>query len=728
MTLNRYIVNMEDNKRILKFDLYEREREMKKSLALVLVLVLTAALLLPACTAAAPAPAAEPSSAEAPAETAAPETEDVVVEETAATVVWPDPGIEGNLPETPSVKDDLAAYLNYDWYKNTEIPEGYSAWSSFSVLDETVRGQMIETLSSPDDSADQQKAAALYSAILDADSRDAAGLGSLQASFDALLAVESLDELDTLMTSDVNFFHFVPLAVTGVAPDLENSLVYVATVYAPYLSLNDSAEYTQLTEQGQRMKDANDVLSKALLTHNGISEADADKMIADAFAWETELAKGIYPTETSYRDDYLQLTYNEYSPEELRALIPNVPFMEMLSGVGLGAASRYIVSEPEALKTLSQIYTEENLAGVKAYAAIYMLKMTAEVCDSFSDSASIDWINAVYGSSGRKPEDVRAYTLCDSLFGELLGKIYAGKYFDEASKADVTAIIYDVFDAYKARLAAADWLSEATRATAVEKLDTMTLRVGYPEVYRFDWDKIGVAADKPLIDNYASIITEESAQLNALADQPVNRDVWGISANTVNACYEPSDNSINFPAAILNPPFYNAEGSRSENLGGIGSVIAHEITHAFDTTGSQFDKDGNMSNWWTDEDRAAFKALTDKVAERFASIEVVNGEHVRGDLTIGETVADLGAIACTLDIMRELDEPDYESFFGAWVSVWAQRITHEMREYYLKYDPHAPSYLRANVTLQQFQELYDTYDIQEGDFMYVAPEDRLKVW
>ena len=696
---------------------------MKKSLALALALVLAAALVLPACTAAAPA-APEPSAETVPADMAAPEA----AAGEAATVVWTDPGIQGNLPESPSPRDDLAAYINYDWYKNTQIPEGYSAWSSFSELDETVRAQMIETLSAPDDSVDQQKAAALYSAILDTDARDAAGLGSLKASFDAVLAVESLAELNELMASDANMYFFVPLVVTGVAPDLKDSSVYSVKISAPYLSLGDSAEYTQLTEQGQRMKAANDVLFKALLTHNGVPEAEAETMIADAFAWETELAKGIYPTETSYRDDYLQLTYNEHSPEELAALLPGFPLMAALKTVGLDTVSYYIVSEPEALKTLNSIYTEENLAGIKAYCATNMLSMSGGVCDSFSDDACIEWTNAVYGSTGRKPDDVRAYSLCDSLFGELLGKVYAEKYFDEASKTDVTEMVYEVFDSYKARLAGAEWLSDATRATAVEKLDAMTLRIGYPEVFRIDWDKIQYDSDKPLIDNYMAIAAEETMQLNAFAGQPVNRDYWVINANVVNACYDPSDNSINFPAAILNPPFYYAQGSRSENLGGIGSVIAHEITHAFDTTGSQFDKDGNMANWWTDEDRAAFKELTDKVAERFASIEVINGEHVRGDLTIGETVADLGAIACTLDIMKTLDEPDYESFFGAWVRVWAQRISPETREYYLKYDPHPPSYLRANVTSQQFQEFYDAFGVEEGDFMYVTPENRLKVW
>ena len=710
---------------------------MKRSI-LILTCILCTALLISACAAPPVSAGTQPVSASTPVPEAEPETPvqpDTPVDATLApdgelvqTVVWPDPGIEGNLPEHPSPKDDLAAYLNYDWYKDVEIPEGYSAWSSFSQLGEDVRTQMLETLKAPDDSPDQQKAAALFAAVMDAKTRDAAGIGSIGKTLEAILQAQSLEELNKVFESDANLFYFTPLVVTNVAADAKNSDINVASVYAPYLSLQDSAEYAALTEQGARMKAANETFYKALLTHNGVDAAEADRLIADAFAWETQLAKGVYPVETSYREDYYTLTYNEYTPEALVELAPDVPLMTVFAKVGLEKASRFIVSEPEALKTLNSIYTEENLPGIKGYLATNLLSMTASYCDSFSDDASIAFSNAIYGSTGRKPDDVRAFSLCDSLFGELLGRVYAAKYSDKAAKEDVTAMVQEIFSVYKARLSAADWLSEDTQETAVEKLDNMMLRIGYPEVFRYDWDKINIDGKKPLIENAIAIVAEQTRQLYALVDQPVNKEVWSMSAHTVNAYYEPSDNSINFPAAILHPPFYDPSGSRSKNLGGIGNVIAHEITHAFDTTGSQFDKNGNMENWWTDEDRAAFKARTDKVAARYASIEVLDGEHVRGDLTIGETVADLGAVACTLDIVKTLENPDYKSYFGAWVGVWAQRITPETRDYYLKYDPHAPSYLRANVTLQQFDELYQTYDIQPGDFMYTALEDRLKVW
>ena len=210
--------------------------------------------------------------------------------------------------------------------------------------------------------------------------------------------------------------------------------------------------------------------------------------------------------------------------------------------------------------------------------------------------------------------------------------------------------------------------------------------------------------------------------------RPVERGLWDMSANTVNAYYAPGDNSINFPAAILQAPFYDKNASRSANLGGIGVVIGHEISHAFDTSGSQFDAAGNMVNWWTDEDRAAFTERTAKVAERYGAIEVLPGESVHGDLTIGETVADLCGMACMLDLMKTTKDADYEAFFTSFTRVWRELITKEERSRRLKIDPHAPAYLRADITVQQFEEFYETFDVKEGDRMYTAPEDRLRVW
>ena len=641
---------------------------------------------------------------------------------------WPDPGMEGGIASAPSPGSDFAAFVNQNWYASTVIPDGYSSWTRFAELELSIEKAMIETLSAPDLSADQQKAAALFASARNMDARGAAGLGPFKDAFDAIINAGSLAEISALLESDALMLNYSGLFSCCVMADNRKSDINVACIKPPSLSLGDSAEYGRLTAQGERCKSANDRFYKALLTHNGVSAEKADQMLCDLYDLETRLAKGVYPVKTSYREDYQTLIYNEYSPLELAELASGFPAAEVLRSVGLSHAKRFIVEQPESLKTLGSLYTEKNLAGIKAYAAVNLLSATAGFCDAYSDSAAVVWNNEMYGSSGHRPDDVRALSLCSGMMEELLGRIYAKKYFNSASKADIVRIVGMVKEAFKQRLAGADWLTEQTRRTAVEKLDAMTLRIGCADVFRYDWDAVKVYAYKPLIENAAAIAAEKLRQDYALADKPVDKNLWAMGAHIVNAYYSPSDNSINFPAAILQPPFYDADGSQSANLGGIGAFSAHEITHAFDTTGSQFDKYGNMVNWWTDEDRAAFKERTDSVAAYYSGIEVLEGERVRGDLTIGETVADLGALACALDIMRGMEQPDYKAFFRAWANVWAQRITPEARSYMLKYDPHAPGYLRTNVTAQQFDEFYGAFCVKEGDFMFVAPENRLRVW
>ncbi len=693
-------------------------------------MLLSITLLLTAC--ASPAytavPTAQPQGAMQPEETMPQLAAEAPAHDPDANKVWPDPGIEGNLPENPSPGQDFSAYANYDWYTQNSIPQGYSRWTSFNELAKIVENQMIETLKAPSQSADQQKAAALFASAMDTATRDAAGNGALMESFHAVEQVKSIDALSGLLAEDGALYFFTPLVKTYVEADMKNSRINVARIDAPSLSLEDAAEYATRTAQGDRFKAANDTYYKALLTHNGVMEEEADTMIADAFAFEEKLSVSIYPLSTSYREDYYTLIYNAYTKADLAALSPNFPLMDVLDNAGLKNASRFIVSEPEAIKTLNALYTEENLPGIKAYLMIALLSKLGCYGDTFSEKAYITWTNEKHGASGVMPAEQRAYEACNIMIDELMGKVYAAKYFDEASKNDITEMVHDITDVFKTRIQKADWLTEATRQTAMEKLDALTLRIGYPTSFKYDWDTIEISAEKPLIENVMNLTAFISTKMNEKADQPVDMDVWELSANTVNAYYNPSDNSINFPAAILQPPFYDPSASRSANLGGIGSVIAHEITHAFDTKGSQFDKDGNMNNWWTKEDRSAFQARTDAVLKRYAAIEVLDGEHVRGDLTIGETVADLGAMACTLTIMREMDDANYDAYFRVFARTWAEHCTPERRLYQLKNDPHAPCYLRANVTVQQYQEFYDTYDVTENDFMYTAPADRLRVW
>ena len=307
--------------------------------------------------------------------------------------------------------------------------------------------------------------------------------------------------------------------------------------------------------------------------------------------------------------------------------------------------------------------------------------------------------------------------------------MYGKTFFGDGAKADVEDMIHELLEVYDQRLANADWLTEETREYARQKLTTMDIRAGYPDSLDDWWYTLDASEETCATDMAVYLYTESFKYSLQKVGQTVDRGQWPMTANTVNACYLATDNSITFPAAILQEPFYSASYSREQNLGGIGVVIGHEISHAFDTnTGSKYDAYGNMVNWWTEEDAAAFAERSAKVEARYSSIEALPGEYVHGDLTIGETVADLGGMAATLDLMAGIEDADYDAYFRQFATIWACVETKEYLSGYLLTNTHAPSYLRADITVQQFEEFYETYDIPEGSAMYTAPEDRLKVW
>lgn len=327
--------------------------------------------------------------------------------------------------------------------------------------------------------------------------------------------------------------------------------------------------------------------------------------------------------------------------------------------------------------------------------------------------------------------DKLAYQSVSEYMGELVGDMYASYYFSEEEKKDAEDIVKSVMQALRVKIENEAWMSDDTKKIALDKLDSIEVNVGYPDELLLDYSKFKLDDKADLYTNYMNIYVEYVRQYFLEAGKEVNKKAWGfkMAPNVVNACYIASYNCICFPAAVLKAPFYSKDNSLAMNYGGLGNIAGHELTHAFDTSGSQYDKHGNLCNWWTDEDREEFKKLTDKVANTYSRYATVDDNHVNGDLTIGETVADLGGVASSLDALKTIDpSANYKEFFEAYAKVWYRITTRENALYRLKNDPHAPNFLRTNITLSQFEEFVDTYGIVEGDPMYVAPEDRLSVW
>lgn len=318
--------------------------------------------------------------------------------------------------------------------------------------------------------------------------------------------------------------------------------------------------------------------------------------------------------------------------------------------------------------------------------------------------------------------------MAEGELGMAIGRVYVDRYLPPKAKADVEALIDEVIAMYRKRLAGADWLSAATREKAVEKLDALTARVGYPTSWP-DYSKLSVPAGAGLIEYAMAVGRFENERARVKVNQPVDREEFLMSPQIVNAYYLPTDNSINILAGILGGVFYDPDAPREENMGGIGMIIGHEITHAFDKNGSLYDKNGNFGeSWWTDEDRAAFKKRTDAVAAYWSNIEVLPGLNIDGDMCVGEIVADLGGMTCMVEIGRETPGFNFATMFKAYARAWRLIESREMAEFLLANDVHAPGHLRTNGTVQQLDEFYKAFAVEKGDGMYLAPENRLRVW
>lgn len=344
----------------------------------------------------------------------------------------------------------------------------------------------------------------------------------------------------------------------------------------------------------------------------------------------------------------------------------------------------------------------------------------------------IEFNNYVRGINGKLEDIEIAYNTIDDYFGEPLSRIYIESVFSNAQqvKDDIIEMTEIITEVYEKRINALDWMSDATKAKAIEKLRGMNTKIGYPDSWK-DYSGLEIknySNGGSLLQNYINIYRYSCGDTLDKINANVDKDEWGMTAHTVNAYYDNTANEIVIPAGILMPPFYDSSASFEENLGGIGFVIAHEISHAFDDTGARFDKNGNLNSWWSDEDYKAYQAKTKELEEFYDQIEVLDGEYIDGYLTLGENIADLTAANCITQACREYGSGDYKALYTAFASGWRSKCTNEYLSYSLKNDSHSPDKYRVNVQLMNVDEFYETFNIAETDGMYLSENKRIKIW
>ena len=646
-------------------------------------------------------------------------------------------GIEtANLDKTVRPQDDFFRFVNGTWLKNTEIPADKATYGGFTKLrdDSEARLKSIieESAAKPNKAAgsDEQKVGDLYAAFMNEAKANELGLKPLEAEIARINAVKRKDEFPALMARLSRISATTPFG-GYVNQDAKDPSQYIVYLVQSGLGLPDREYYLS---DDAKMKDFRAGYVKhveKMLALSGDKAAAANAQVIMAI--ETALARTQW-TRVDSRDD--DKTYNKFTLDKINALTPGFDFASYLkaSGVTNGAV---IASQPSAFTGFGAALKAQPLEAWKAYFRWHLI-------DSYAAYLSKPYVDENFEFNGKmlrgvqeiRPRWKRAVEACENALGESLGKIYVAKYFPPEAKARMEAMVRNLETAYSQSIQSLDWMSEETRKQALAKLAKFTPKIGYPDKWR-DYTGLTIAADDLVGNLMRSSEFEYNFEIGKLG-KPIDRAEWHMTPQTVNAYYNPNLNEIVFPAAILQPPFFNMSADDAVNYGGIGAVIGHEIGHGFDDQGAKFDGDGNLKSWWTPEDKGKFEERTKALIAQYDTYEPLPGQHVNGALTIGENIGDLGgaSIAYKAYQLSLNGQPapvldgytGDQRFFIGFGQIWRVKMRDQAMLERLKTDPHSPGEFRCNGTIVNVPQFYTAFDIKQGDKMFAAPEKRVKIW
>ncbi len=627
------------------------------------------------------------------------------------------------------IKDDLYEAVNGEWLKTAKIPDDKPATGGFNDLVDEIDKQLMDDFDAyaagkeKSDDSRFNEMIKLYRLAKKFDWRKKVGPQPLKR---MLASVENLNSYEDYQSQWKNWILAgMPSPISfDIDADMKNATVYALFASSPSLILPDKSYYeAEKKAQHDQLLQLWSSMVEALMDKLGYSKEEAKKIIDDAIKFDALLAPNVKSAEEAA--DYSKM-YNPQTVAELASATDQLDIAAIIKQLVGEEPEKVIVTEPEYFKALNKIL-QDNFELFKNWALIRVIRENASYLDD-----EMREINGRYGralSGSKKPVSQRkfAFYLARDMFSQVAGDYYGKKYFGPQAKADVHHMVEQMIKVYKGRLTNNQWLSKDTRDKAILKLDKLGIQVGYPDKIPALYDQFKVDEEESLIANVNQLTVTANKELFSRWNKPVDRMRWEMSAATVNAYYHPFKNIIVFPAAILQAPFYSLKQSSSQNYGGIGAVIAHEISHAFDNNGSLFDEFGNLNNWWTDEDSAHFKQLAQKMIEEFDGIPFA-GQKVNGKLTVSENIADAGGLSCALEAAKTEADFNAQEFFINWATIWRMKATKQYMQLLLSIDVHAPQKLRANIQAENLDDFYTAFDIKPGDEMYRAPEDRVHIW
>jgi len=643
---------------------------------------------------------------------------------------WFNSNIYGTLGKyNPAMKDDFYGAVNIDWLKNAKLKPGYVSSGAFTELQDTIdarlKSLMTDVLISGHDSDLVRK---LYALWLDWDSRNGEGLADLGTQADKITAIKSIAELNEYFKTEDSFYCGTVIADFGLGRDNKDSESYNLELSSTPLFLGDSAEYSNRTANGDRTKKMHDAVVTYMLQRLGYTREFAAGILESSYRFEEKIAAHEMTLQECYDPSAIDKMYNPLTLDELRKKSPVFPFADIITAHN-AVSNLMNLQEPEWLKALNELYNESNLEDIKAYLLAKLVKGYITLTDEAAYRQYQKLSRERYGINESKPD---AELAVDFVHGNLpvpVSRMYVKRYVPEIAKQEVEQIIRQTVKYYRSMLEREEWLSESTRKKAIEKLDAMRLNSAYPDKW-VDFSEFSFPEECSLYDAVKALRKfKVQKYFYDRLNQKVDHDLWIQDVVVVNAYYQPSENSINIIAGIMGGDFYNPDMSYEEKLGGIGAVIGHEISHAFDTNGAQFGKTGNVESWWTEEDKAHFKKRADNLIKYFDTFRVDDtGEKYNGSLVHTEVIADMAGVKAMLGIAEGVEGFQYDKFFRQYAKIWKMTMTREVSDMRVKTDVHALPYLRVNAIVQQYEEFYSTYGINEGDKMYLAPEKRVAVW
>ena len=629
--------------------------------------------------------------------------------------------------------DSFYGYANGAYVAKLEIPPDRARFGAFDRLNDLSQARMRAVL----EGAAQDKAAtgerakigALYRSFMGEAAVNAAGARPLAPGLAAIRKAKTRSDLARLMGRSVHAFGGSFFGAS-IFDDAKSPLRYAVYLEQGGLGLPDRDYYLQPNFAPQ--KAAYEVYVARLLTLAGWPNAQAQAQAI--VAMETEIAKVSW-TRAESRDD--DKTYNPVETAKLAAFAPGFDWKAFLGGAEIGQAPRVIAQQNTAFPKIAAIYAKAPIDTLQAWAAFNLVDNAAPYLASDFEQANYEFRNkTLSGQPEQKPRWKRGVALVDGQMGEALGKIYVAEYFPPDSKAKMDALVGDIRTAMKGRIEQLTWMGPETKAKALEKLSKFNVKIGYPEKWR-DYSALEIK-DGDLYGNVERAIVFDWRYRVARMNGPVDRAEWEMTPATVNAYYSSTKNEIVFPAAILQPPFFDPDADPAVNYGGIGGVIGHEITHGFDDQGRKSDGDGRLVEWWTPQDAARFTAEAAKLGKLYAALEPSPGMHINPDLTMGENIADLGGLLLALDAyhlsLKGQPAPvldgvtgDQRVFYG-WAQVWRAKSRDEDARRRLVSDPHSPPEARVDVPTRNVDLFYGAFGIKPGDKMFVAPENRARIW